>query len=121
LKDAQSRLAGFEATALADRAHVHGDTRVVVDVLDGWDQSGLKTIASAIAARPGHIAVLFTASAPSAVVIARADGAQFDCAAALRRLIQEFGGKGGGRPDLAQGGGLQASPEALIAFARTFF
>jgi alanyl-tRNA synthetase len=39
----------------------------------------------------------------------------------MRRLIQEFGGKGGGRPDLAQGGGLQATPEALVAFARSFF
>ena len=121
LKDAQTRLAGFEAAALAGRAAVHGDARVVVDVLDGWDQAGLKAIASTIAASPGHIAVLFSTPAPSAVVIARADGSPFDSAAAIRRLIQEFGGKGGGRPDLAQGGGLQATPEALVAFARSLF
>lgn len=121
LKDAQARLAGFEAAALADRAALHGDDRVVIEVLEGWDQSGLKTIASTIAARPAHIAVLFTTPAPSAVVIARADGSQFDSAAAMRRLIQEFGGKGGGRPDLAQGGGLQATPEALVALARSLF
>jgi alanyl-tRNA synthetase len=121
LKDAHARLAGFEAAALAGRAAVHGDARVVVDVLDGWDQGGLKIIASTIAASPGHIAVLFSTPAPSAVVIARAEGSPFDCAAAMRRLIQEFGGKGGGRPDLAQGGGLQATPEALVAFARSLF
>jgi alanyl-tRNA synthetase len=121
LKDAQARLAGFEAAALAGRAAVHGDARVVVDVLDGWDQGGLKAIASTIAASPGHIAVLFSTPAPSAVVIARAEGSPFDSAAAMRRLIQEFGGKGGGRPDLAQGGGLQATPEALVAFARSLF
>jgi alanyl-tRNA synthetase len=121
LKDAQARLAGFEAAALAGRAAVHGDARVVVEALEGWDQSGLKIIASTIAARPGHMAVLFSTPAPSAVVVARADGSPFDSAAAMRRLIQEFGGKGGGRPDLAQGGGLQATPEALVAFARSLF
>ncbi len=121
LKDAHARLAGFEAAALADRAALHGDDRVVIEVLEGWDQGGLKTIASTIAARPAHVAVLFTTPAPSAVVIARADGSRFDSAAAMRRLIQEFGGKGGGRPDLAQGGGLQATPEALVALARSLF
>ena len=121
LKDAQSRLAGFEAAALAGRAALHGDTRVVVEALEGWDQGGLKTIASAIAGRAGHIAVLFSVPAPCAAVIARAEGTPFDSAAALRRLIQEFGGKGGGRPDLAQGGGLQGTPDALVTFARSLF
>jgi alanyl-tRNA synthetase len=121
LKDAQARLAGFEAAALAGRAAVHGDARVVVEALEGWDQGGLKIISSTIVTRSGHIAVLFSTPAPSAVVIARAEDSSFDSAAAMRRLIQEFGGKGGGRPDLAQGGGLQATPEALVAFARGFF
>ena len=121
LKDAQARLAGFEAAALAGRAAVHGDTRAVVEALEGWDQGGLKIISSTIVTRSGHIAVLFSTPAPSAVVIARAEDSSFDSAAAMRRLIQEFGGKGGGRPDLAQGGGLQATPEALVAFARGFF
>ena len=62
-------------------------------------------------------AILFNRQSPAAVVIARSDGTAFDCAAGLKRLIAEFGGKGGGRPDLAQGGGLLASPDALVAFA----
>ena len=33
-------------------------------------------------------------------------------------LVKEFGGRGGGKPDLAQCGGLQAAPEAVLASAR---
>jgi alanyl-tRNA synthetase len=39
----------------------------------------------------------------------------------LKQLIERFGGKGGGRPDLAQGGGLQGSPDELIAAVRSIF
>jgi alanyl-tRNA synthetase len=121
LKDAQSRLAAFEAAALAARATLHGDIHVVVEALEGWDPAGLKSIASAVAERPGHVALIFNQPSPSAVVIARSKGTSFDSAAALDRLIRQFGGKGGGRPDLAQGGGLEGTPDAFVAFARTLF
>jgi alanyl-tRNA synthetase len=57
--------------------------------------------------RPGHVAVLFGEPSPAAVVIARGEGSAIDCAALLKSLTSRFGGKGGGRPDLAQGGGLR--------------
>jgi alanyl-tRNA synthetase len=119
LKDLQSRLASFEASALAGRAELHGASRVVVEALEGWDANGLKAIASAISSRPGHVAVLLGVPPPSAIVIARAPDAAVDCAATLKALTDRFGGKGGGRSDLAQGGGLQGSAEDLIEFARS--
>jgi alanyl-tRNA synthetase len=119
LKELETRLASFEAAALVERAAAHGVPRVVVDALEGWDAIGLKAIASAISGRPGHIAVLFGVPPPAAIVIARAPDAAVDCAATLKALTDRFGGKGGGRPDLAQGGGLQGTAEELIAYART--
>lgn len=118
LKDAQSRLAVYEAAELAGRAVPCGAARLVVEALDGRDQAALKTIATAIATRPGHIAVLFGVPSPAAVVVARSEGTAFDSGAALKRLLQEFGGRGGGRQDLAQGGGLNGTAEALVTFAR---
>ena len=42
-----------------------------------------------------------------------------DCAAVLKQLAARFGGKGGGRPELAQGGGLQGDVrEAIAAYLR---
>jgi alanyl-tRNA synthetase len=119
LKDLQSRLASFEAAALAGRAEPHGAARVVVEALEGWDANGLKAIASAISSRPGHVAVLFGVPPPSAIVIARAPDAAVDCAATLKALTDRFGGKGGGRSDLAQGGGLQGTAADFIAHARS--
>jgi alanyl-tRNA synthetase len=119
VKDLYARLAAFEAASLADRAEAIGAVRCAIAGLDGWDPNGLKTIAAAIVERPGHVAVLFSRPAPSAVVIARAADVRVDCAAALKAITAKFGGKGGGRPELAQGGGVQASPEDLAALVRS--
>ncbi len=35
----------------------------------------------------------------------------------LKELINRFGGRGGGKADLAQGGGLTAAPEEVAAAA----
>jgi len=116
IKDLHAQLAGHEAAALADAA---SESRVVVRALEGWDQNGLKTIASAICEREGYTAVLFSAPSPSAVVIARGKGATTDAAALLKKLTEKFGGKGGGRPDLAQGGGLVGEVPEMVAFSRS--
>ena len=49
---------------------------------------------------------MFSATSPALVVIARAADVAVDAAAVLKALVARFGGKGGGKPDLAQGGGL---------------
>jgi len=118
LRDLQGRLATFEGSSLADRAEAFGPWRAVIGAVEGWDQNGLKSLTGAITTRPGHLAALFSATSPSAAVIARAPDVTIDCALILKKLIERFGGKGGGRPELAQGGGLQGSPEDLIGFAR---
>jgi alanyl-tRNA synthetase len=121
VKELQTRLASYEASAIAARADQRGELRIAVEALEGWDANGLKTIAAAIAARPAHVAVLFSTPAPSSVVVARADGAGVDSGAILKQIVGRFGGKGGGRPELAQGGGAEGSIGEMIAFARSLF
>jgi alanyl-tRNA synthetase len=119
-KDLQVRQASHEAVRLADRAQLQGAARVVVEALEGWDANGLKVIASSIASRPNHVALLLGVPAPASIVIARAPGVALDAAAILKQLTARFGGKGGGRPELAQGGGLQGEPQDMIAAAREY-
>jgi alanyl-tRNA synthetase len=114
IKGLQAQLAGVEAERLVNEA----GGAVVVAALDGWDPAGLKSVAASIVERPGCLAVLFGGPSPASVVVARGEGADVDCSAVLKGLTSRFGGKGGGRPDLAQGGGLEAATADLVAHAR---
>jgi alanyl-tRNA synthetase len=115
MRDLGERLAVHEAEALVERGRQVGSARVIVEVLAGWDQQGLKAMASAAAARQGVVAALLSSAEPALVVIARAPDVALDAAAALKALLQTFGGKGGGKPELAQGGGLSGPPDLLRA------
>ena len=103
-------LAGDEADDLARGAEPVGQALVVCRLIEGRDAAGLKSLAQAVASKSRHMAVLISAAAPVQVVIARAPDAQGDAAALLKALIAKFGGRGGGKPESAQGGGLQTSP-----------
>jgi alanyl-tRNA synthetase len=110
----QEKLAAHEASALLAQGHL------IVEAIDGWDAPGIKSIAvAATSANPAAVVVLFTASTPAQVVIARGSSAGVDAGTLLKQLAAKFGGKGGGKPDLAQGGGLNASGPELIAAARS--
>ena len=120
IKDYQLKLAAQEADQLADGAgepDANG-RRVVVSALPGWDALGLKTIASRIIERPGFAVVLISEPAPAAIVVGRSSDLSLDSGAILRRLVELHGGKGGGRPELAQGGGLTSSSAAVLQSAR---
>ena len=118
LKDAGARLAVFEAEGLAAKAETVAGFRMIVEALAS-DASTLKTMAQTIASSPGQVAVLVTSDSPVSIVVSRSgDVSAVDAAGVLKALLGRFGGKGGGRPELAQGGGLQASAESVVAAAR---
>jgi alanyl-tRNA synthetase len=118
VKDFQSRVASQEADALADAAVGAGPVRLVAATLAGWDAAGLKSIATRIVERPGHVAVLVGDPPPAPLVVARASDTAIDAAAVLKQLLERHGGKGGGRPEMAQGGGVTASGADVLQSAR---
>src|SRR5262245_30539286 len=118
VRDLQARLASREADALAAAAEDAAGMRLVAAALPGWDGAALKTIAARVAERPGHVAVLVGDPPSAPIVVARAAGARLDAAAVLRQLVERHGGKGGGRPELAQGGGLTSPAADVLQSAR---
>lgn len=106
------QLAAFEAAALKhDAADVNG-RKVVARVIDK-DAAALKALAQAIAADGGPAVLLLSAARPAAVVVARGGNSDVDAGAVLKAIVVRFGGKGGGRPEFAQGGGIDADPDAV--------
>jgi alanyl-tRNA synthetase len=116
----QSSLAGHEADRLLAAAPV-SSRHAIVEVFDGWDATGLKAIASALIARAPVAVALVAPGPPALVVIACAPAAGRDAGAIVRRVTERFGGRGGGRADLAQAGGVEAAPADLAAFLASAF
>jgi alanyl-tRNA synthetase len=83
--------------------------RLVARVFEGRDAEDLRRLASAIAAHAGAVALLGSRDESAArLVFARASDAPGDMNALLREACRTLEGRGGGRPDLAQGGGPRA-------------
>jgi alanyl-tRNA synthetase len=113
----QEQLAGHVAAELVASGERVNGRILVARAMDGWDAAGLKAIAAGVAKHPGAAAATFSASTPALVVIARAADLAVDASAVLKALVARFGGKGGGKPDLAQGGGLVGDIDDMVATA----
>ena len=115
----QDQLAAHEAQGLIAKGTRAGARLVIVEAIEGWDAQGLKAMAVAAAGiDPAAAIALFTTTAPALAVIAKGANGGIDAGAVLKELVAKFGGKGGGKPDLAQGGGLSGTSAELIASAR---
>ena len=114
----QEQLAVFEAERLVGGAALVGETRVVTSAMDGWDTAGLKALAAAASRHERVLAILISSTSPAAIVIARGRGVNVDAGRMLKTLMEKFGGRGGGKPELAQGGGLNAAPADILNAAR---
>ena len=113
LSGLQSELARYRAEELAATA----TAGLVLRSVDA-DANGLKALASALTLKPGYTVVLVSASRPALVVVARSADVTVSAQQVIAALTAKFGGRGGGKPELAQAGGLDASPDELSAEVR---
>jgi alanyl-tRNA synthetase len=113
----QIELAKFRARELAEAAESIGGTAAVLRAVDA-DANGLKALATAVAAASHSIVVLVSTTRPALVVAARSSDAAVSAQQIIATLTGKFGGRGGGKPDLAQAGGIDAAPEEILAAAR---
>ena len=116
-----ARYRADELAAAAESIQLTGPTpeavHLVAREIDG-DANSLKALATAIVARPGYVVVLVSSSTPVLAVVARSADAGVSAQRILAALNGNFGGRGGGKPDFAQGGGLAGSPASVLAAAR---
>ena len=112
------RLLSFEVEEIAATATTLGDAHVVVQSWADRSVDAVKTLANLLQARPRTIALLATTMGGKAtVVFARSEDVDKHMGNLLRDALKAFGGGGGGRPELAQGGGVAVEQiPALLAF-----
>jgi alanyl-tRNA synthetase len=113
----QQDLGRYGAEELIASAEHIGAGHVVLRAVDA-DANGLKSLATAIVAKPGCTVVLVSTARPALVVAARSKDVSVSASQVIGALITKFGGRGGGKPDLAQAGGLDAGADEILAAAR---
>jgi alanyl-tRNA synthetase len=78
---------------------------VVYRTVSGRKLESVKVLAQKLTGNPGVVAILGIADTCQ-IVLARSKDLQGNCGDAIKNVAAELGGKGGGRPELAQAGGF---------------
>jgi alanyl-tRNA synthetase len=115
LEALKSKLASSQGADLASQAVEIGGIKVLAAKLDGVDPRSLRDTVDQLKHKLGTAAVLLaTVSDGKVALTAGVTGdatARLKAGDLLKWVAEQVGGKGGGRPDMAQGGGTE--PEKL--------
>ena len=119
LAEANSKLAAHAGAALLSDAQVVGAARVIVKQMDGVDGNALRDITTDLTGKGDDLVVLLAAVADDKISlcagVSKALSKTIKAGDLVKTVAEQVGGKGGGRPDLAQAGGtdVAALPAAL--------
>jgi alanyl-tRNA synthetase len=118
LAESEKRTEDLRERALAGEARRLWDAApdrpaVVVAAYDGWSPEDLRTLANDLVALGPCVALLGSRSDKAHVVFAQTEGLGHDVPALVKAAAEALGGRGGGKGNIAQGGGPRV--EALDA------
>jgi alanyl-tRNA synthetase len=114
---ANEELASFRADRLGAAAESLGSARAVFAVVAG-DAQALRALALSIARQPGMFVALVSGGESPLVAVARSRDVLLPCDVIVREVVAAFGGRGGGKGDMAQAGGLNGSSTEILAAMR---
>ncbi len=106
----------------ANATATDGPITIIAKLFEDRSADSLKHLALALIARPNVVALLGSRDAGAArLVFARSAETSGDMNALMRKACELIDGRGGGKPEMAQGGGKNAGAldEALAAAARS--
>jgi alanyl-tRNA synthetase len=101
----RDQLLDMEAEKLLGSSARNRYASTIRAIYTGRNLETLKVLARKLTARPGTLAIL-ALSDTCQIVVARSSDLPGNCNDAVKRAAAQLGGKGGGRPDLAQAGGF---------------
>jgi alanyl-tRNA synthetase len=95
----------YEAERLVKETKASGSFRLVIKVFPDRDLEEVKGLANRLAEHPGTVAILAATKDKANLVFARSADLAFDMNLLMKEAVTRINGKGGGRPNFAQGGG----------------
>lgn len=119
LEQFKAKAASSAGADLAASAEDVGGIKVVAAQLDGLDRKGLMDAADKLKNQLGEAVVLLAGLEDDKIILisgaSKPISKKFPAGDLMKLISAEVGGKGGGRPDMAQGGGTDVSalPGAL--------
>jgi alanyl-tRNA synthetase len=119
----KTKIAQSLAGDLDAKAHAKNGARFIAAQVDDLDRNQMRVLADALRNKWKSAAIVLASAEDGAVSIVSAVTPdltkKLQAGALVRTLAQAVGGKGGGRPDMAEGGGNDPSalPAALAAVA----
>jgi alanyl-tRNA synthetase len=123
LERLKSKLASQAGSDLASQAQDIAGVKVLAAIIDGGDSKSLRDTVDQLKNKLGEaVVVLGCVEGDKVSLVAgvtKATSGKVKAGDILRAVAQDIGGKGGGRPDMAQGGGGDAAllPDALAKVA----
>lgn len=115
LADCREELVAARVTELREETVERDGRRWLVGTLPGLDANGLADRAQSVVG-DGVAVVAFVGTDGQYLAVAASGGV--DAGGVVEEVTDEFGGGGGGGPTVAQGGGLDADPDAVVGFLR---
>ncbi len=118
-RELAERASVVEARELIEATDEKLGRRIVSQIFEGRDLDDLKLLAHRLAEHAATVALLGTCHGGTArLVFARSPDLSLDLSQLMRAACDQLGGKGGGKPDFAQGGGTKTGQlESAIAVA----
>jgi len=114
LRAAREQLAVYEAASLLASASSHGAYRLVARAF-ARSADEVRSLAQALVAESGVVALLGAAGEKAQLIFARSADVALDVLPLLKKALEQLGGRGGGRPNMAQGGGASADLDQVQA------
>jgi alanyl-tRNA synthetase len=109
MRKASERLLEYEARDLLLGADIHGSLRVVTAVYGDRDRQDLNWLSRSLTSQPGVVALLGISGDKPHILFARAEDVDRDMRLLLKTALRVLGSTaGGGRAEMAQGGGPAA-------------
>lgn len=114
LKAASTQLVEYEAASLIAETEQENGRKLIRRAYDHRDPAELKLLAQRLSAADGVIALLGSAGEKALLIFARSADRTEDMNALLKRALAQLGdARGGGQPNMAQGGGVLADEAAI--------